>query len=165
LHFINRVIYALTNLHPLHPMFVHFPIGLTGAAFFFILLAWWRKSALLEQVAFANISLAAVATVVAGATGIFDNYRNYAGQAPNAVAKMVLAGLLLLLTSTLALVRWRNPDLFEGGCAGGVVPPALRTPGTKPGGWKKALYILGYGLSFALAFVLAFLGGIILYGF
>lgn len=146
MHFINRVIYALTNLHPLHPMFVHFPIGLTGAAFFFILLAWWRKSALLEQVAFANISLAAVATVVAGATGIFDNYRNYAGQAPNAVAKMVLAGLLLLLTSTLALVRWRNPDLFEGG-------------------WKKALYILGYGLSFALAFVLAFLGGIILYGF
>lgn len=145
--FINRVIYALTNLHPLHPMFVHFPIGLTGAAFFFILLAWWRKSRLLEQVAFANVSLAVVATVAAAVTGILDNERNYAGDAPNAMVKMTLATLLLILTATLAIVRWRNPDVFEGG------------------GWKKALYILGYGLSFALAFVLAFLGGIILYGF
>jgi len=40
---INRVIHALTQLHPTHPMFVHFPIALTGAAFFFILLAYWRK--------------------------------------------------------------------------------------------------------------------------
>jgi uncharacterized membrane protein len=144
--FINRLIYALTNLHPLHPMIVHFPIGLTGAAFLFILLAWWRKSRLLEGAAFANISLAVVATLAAGATGIFDNQRNYAGDAPNAVVKMTLAGLLLILTTTLAVARWRDPSLFEGG-------------------WKKALYIVGYGLCFGLALVLAFLGGIILYGF
>ena len=31
---INRIIHALTELHPTHPMFVHFPIALTGAAFF-----------------------------------------------------------------------------------------------------------------------------------
>ena len=30
---INRIIHALTELHPTHPMFVHFPIALTGAAF------------------------------------------------------------------------------------------------------------------------------------
>jgi uncharacterized membrane protein len=144
--FINRLIYALTNLHPLHPMIVHFPIGLTGAAFLFILLAWWRKSRWLEGAAYANISLAVVATLVAGATGIFDNQRNYAGDAPNAVVKMTLASLLLILTATLAVSRWRDPSLFEGG-------------------WKKALYILGYGLCFGLALVLAFLGGIILYGF
>jgi uncharacterized membrane protein len=52
--FINRLIHALTELHPTHPMFVHFPIALTGAAFFFILLAYWRKSASLEQAAFAK---------------------------------------------------------------------------------------------------------------
>ncbi len=40
---INRIIHALTDLHPTHPMFVHFPIALTGAAFLFILLAYWRK--------------------------------------------------------------------------------------------------------------------------
>jgi hypothetical protein len=42
---INRIIHAITQVHPTHPMFVHFPIALTGAAFFFILLAWWRNSA------------------------------------------------------------------------------------------------------------------------
>ena len=144
--FINRVIHALTELHPLHPMFVHFPIGLTGAAFLFILLAWWRRSRLLEQAAFANISLAVVATLVAGVTGYLDNQKNYAGDAPNAGVKIVLASLLLILTTALAVARWRNPDLFEGR-------------------WSKALFIFGYGLSFGLAFVLAFLGGIILYGF
>lgn len=137
--FIDRLIYPLTNLHPLHPMLVHSPIALTGAAFLFILLAWWRRNQLLGQAAFANMTLAVVATVAAGATGIYDNGHNYAGDAPNASVKMVVATLLLILTTTLAIARWRNPRLFEGG-------------------WGKALYILGYGLSFALALVLAFLG-------
>jgi uncharacterized membrane protein len=44
---------------------VHFPIALTGAALFFILLALWKHNKILEQVAFANISLAAVSTIVA----------------------------------------------------------------------------------------------------
>ena len=58
MEFINRVIHALTELHPTHPMLVHFPIALTGAAFLFILLAYWRRNAGLEQAAFANIVLA-----------------------------------------------------------------------------------------------------------
>lgn len=146
MEFINRVINALVNIHPLHPMIVHFPIALTGAAFFFILLAWWRNSRTLEQVAFADISLAAVATLVAGATGIYDNLKNYGGNAPNANAKIPLAIFLFILTSAIALARWRRPDLFDGG-------------------WRKAVYIAAYGLSFAVVLVLAFLGGIIMYGF
>ena len=67
--FIQRVIHALTELHPTHPMFVHFPIALTGAAFLFILLAWWRIRASLEQAAFANIVLASLGTLAAGITG------------------------------------------------------------------------------------------------
>ena len=43
--FLNRLFIAITTLHPTHPMVVHFPIALTGAAFLFILLAWWRKNA------------------------------------------------------------------------------------------------------------------------
>jgi uncharacterized membrane protein len=143
---IGRIIHALIYIHPLHPMFVHFPIALTGAAFLFVLLAWGLKRRWLEGVAFANISLAAVATVVAGATGIYDNAKNYGGNAPNASYKIALAIALLILTSTLALVRWRNPDLME------------------TGGWRKAVYIAAYGLCFLVAFSLAFLGGIILYG-
>jgi uncharacterized membrane protein len=143
---IERIINAVINIHPLHPMVVHFPVALTGAAFLFVLLAWGFKSSWLEATAFANIALAAVATVVAGATGIFDNLRNYAGDAPNASAKIWLAALLLFLTTALALVRWRNPEIFTAG------------------GWRKALYIIGYGLAFLVALTLAFLGGIILYG-
>ena len=142
---INRMIHALTQVHPLHPMFVHFPIALSGAAFFFILLAYLRKSAMLEQVAFANIILASAGTIVAGATGYMDNLNNYDGAAPNASVKIVLAILLFVLTATISIVRYRNPDLFQKS--------------------NPFLYAAAYGLCFGIALVLAFLGGVILYGF
>ena len=145
MEFINRLIHALTELHPTHPMFVHFPIALTGAAFFFILLAYWRNNAALEQTAFANIVLAAVSTVVAGVTGYLDNLKNYVGDAPNANTKIILAITLFLLTTGLSIFRFRNPLMFQK---------------TNP-----LLYMASYGLSFAIALVLAFLGGVILYGF
>lgn len=143
--FIERFITAITQVHPTHPMFVHFPIALTGAAFFFVLLAWWRNNAMLEQAAFANIALAAVSTVAAGITGVMDNIKNYEGDAPNASAKIILAVILLLLTTGISVVRYRNPEIFAKG--------------------NRALYAASYGLSFLIAFVLAFLGGVILYGF
>lgn len=143
--FLNRLIVALTEVHPTHPMFVHFPIALTGAAFLFVLLAWWRNSAALEQAAFANIALAAVSTIAAGVTGYMDNIKNYVGDAPNAGAKIILATLLFLLTAGISLVRYRNPHIFQTG--------------------SRLLYAGAYGLSFAIALVLAFLGGVILYGF
>jgi uncharacterized membrane protein len=142
---INHIIHALTVLHPIHPMFVHFPIALTGAAFLFILLAYWRKSVALEQTAFANIVLASIATVAAGITGYLDNIKNYVGEAPNAMVKITLATFLFVLTAGISIVRYRKPDLF----------------------WKgnRFLYVASYGASFAIALVLAFLGGVILYGF
>jgi len=142
---IDRIIHALTELHPTHPMLVHFPIALTGAAFLFILIAYWRKSASLEQAAFANIVLASLSTIAAGATGIMDNVNNYVGEAPNAGAKIVLAAVLLFLTAGISIVRYRNPDLFQKA--------------------NPCLYIASYGVSFGIALVLAFLGGVILYGF
>ena len=143
--FINRVIHALTELHPTHPMLVHFPIALSGAAFLFILLASWRNNSSLEQAAFANIVLASLGTLAAGITGYLDNIKNYLGDAPNAGTKIILATILFLLTTGISIVRFRNPDLFQRG--------------------NRFLYIASYGVSFALALVLAFLGGVILYGF
>ena len=143
--FIDRLIHAITQVHPTHPMFVHFPIALTGAAFLFILLAYWRKSPALEQTAFANIVLAAISTIVAGFTGAMDNMKNYDGAAPNAMIKMVLALVLFILTTSLSIVRYRNPEIFQKG--------------------NKFLYMASYGLSFGIALTLAFLGGVILYGF
>ena len=144
--FIDRIINALTELHPTHPMFVHFPIALTGSAFLFILLAYWRNNASLEQAAFANVVLAAISTVVAGVTGYLDNIKNYVGEAPNAGTKIILATVLFLLTTGISVARFRNPEMFR-----------RRS--------NSILYIASYGLSFAIALVLAFLGGIILYGF
>lgn len=143
--FLQRFYIAITQLHPIHPMVVHFPIALTGAAFLFILLAWWRNNAFLEQAAYANMVLAALGTLAAGATGIMDNIKNYEGDAPNATAKIILAFLLLVLTTGISIIRWRNPEIFTQG--------------------NRFLYIASYGLSFIIAFTLAFLGGVILYGF
>ncbi len=143
--FINRLIHALTELHPTHPMLVHFPIALTGAAFLFILLAYWRNNSSLEQAAFANIVLAVLGTIAAGITGVMDNARNYEGEAPNGGIKIILAITLLLLTSGISIIRYRNPDLFQKA--------------------NRFLYISSYGASFVIALVLAFLGGVILYGF
>jgi uncharacterized membrane protein len=99
----------------------------------------------LEQVAFANIALASAGTIVAGATGYMDNLKNYDGAAPNASVKIILAILLFLLTATISIVRYRNPDLFQKS--------------------NPFLYAASYGLCFGIALVLAFLGGVILYGF
>jgi len=145
MEFINRLIHALTEVHPTHPMIVHFPIALTGAAFLFILLAYWKKSAALEQTAFANIVLACFGTIAAGITGAMDNIKNYEGAAPNASTKIILAISLFILTATISIVRYRNPDLFQKS--------------------NPFLYTASYGLSFGIALVLAFLGGVILYGF
>lgn len=143
--FINRLFVALTEVHPTHPMIVHFPIALTGAAFLFILIAYWKKNPSLEQAAFANTALAAVSTIAAGITGYIDNIKNYVGDAPNAGLKILLAIVLFILTTGISLTRYRNPNIFQTG--------------------NRILYIGSYGLSFAIAIVLAFLGGVILYGF
>ena len=143
---ILRIIHDLTQVHPPHTLFVHFPIALTSAALFFILLALWRHSDILEQVAFANISLAAVSTIVAAIAGIRDNVFYYAGLAPNHTAKIILAGILFLVTTATALVRWRHPNLFRTRKA-------------------NVVYILAFFVSFTIAGVLGFLGGVIIYGF
>lgn len=145
MEFIDRLIYALTELHPVHPMVVHFPIALTGAALLFILLAYWKNNAPLEVAAYANIALAALSTIAAGVTGFLDNANIYEGQAPNGMTKIILALLLFILTIGITFFRYRNPDLFQKA--------------------NRLVYIGAYALSFIIATVLAFLGGVILYGF
>jgi uncharacterized membrane protein len=141
-----RIIHDLTQVHPLHTMIVHFPIALTASALFFILLALWKRNDILEQVAFANLSLAAVSTIVAAVAGIRDNLLYFNGGAPNHIAKIILAITLFILTTITSVVRWRNKDLFH----------------KKPG---RVIYVLAYVVSFIIASVLGFLGGVIIYGF
>ena len=143
--FIKELIHALLVVQPPHPIFVHFPIALISAAFFFLLVAFWRKSDLFEKIAFANICLACVSILVAGAIGIRDNAVLFKGVAPNFIAKIVIASILLVLTGAIAMLRWKNPDLFHGR--------------------YKWLYLLAHFICFALVGIQGFLGGIIVYGF
>ncbi|NPV56245.1 MAG: hypothetical protein HPY76_06180 [Anaerolineae bacterium] len=144
--FITRVFNAITQLHPLHPITVHFPIGLTAAAALFVLLALITRKKALEQAAYFNIIFAAASSVLAIATGMRSNLINYDGGAPNALVKVVLGVLLMLILLAAILARRRNPDLLW----------------SKQGG---ALYAAAYFASFAIALTLGFLGGVILYGF
>jgi uncharacterized membrane protein len=141
---ISQVIHDLLFVHPPHTLLVHFPIALTSAALFFIILFLWKKSVILETIAFADISLAAISTVFAAIVGIRDNATFYHGLAPNHIMKIILASLLFIVTATLSIVRWKNPKvLYEK---------------------YKYLYVMGYFLSFALVAVLGYLGGVIVFG-
>ena len=141
----SNAVFRLGVAHPLHPMIVHFPIALSGTAFLFVLLALWKKNELFEKMAFANLVLTVFGSIAAGATGLYDNRVNYLGDAPNANVKIILAIVLLAISVTTVIVRWRKPDVFNSS--------------------GRAIYIGGYLISFVLALVLAFLGGVILYGF
>jgi uncharacterized membrane protein len=142
---INQIINAIVNIHPWHSMTVHFPIGLTGAAFLFILLARWRRNESLEHAAFFVIALAAISTIVAALTGLRDNQVRFEGTAPYVTIKIFLGITLFLLTTSLAVTRWRKREV-------------LWSPAT------TVLYLVGFAGSFLLAMTLGFLGGVILYG-
>lgn len=144
--FFSRLITALTELHPLHSMTVHFPIAFTGGALLLIVLALWQRQEGLERAAFYLMTLAAITTVVAALTGYRDYLIRYEGDAPLANVKIFLGITLFLLTSALALSRWRQSEIV----------------------WKPStmvLYLLGFAGSFLLAITLGFIGGVILYGF
>jgi len=142
---IQRIIHAITVVQPPHPLFVHFPIALISTALFFLLLALWRKSDLLEKIAFANLALAVVSILVAGIVGYRDNLVIFKNGAPNHIAKITIASILFVLTGAIVLLRWRNPDLFHSR--------------------YRAVYVAAHFLAFALVAVQGFLGAIIVYGF
>lgn len=142
---IGQLINAVLNVHPWHSPIVHFPIGLTGGALLFILLARWRRNESLEHAAFFMISLAAVFTVLAAVTGIRDNIVRFDGAAPLAPVKIVLGITLFILTTVTAISRWRRREL-------------LWTPTT------TVMYLAAFAGSFGLAMTLGFIGGVILYG-
>ena len=142
---IDQILNAIINIHPWHSMFVHFPIGLTGAALLFIVLARWRRSDSLEHAAFFAIALAVPAIIIAGLTGVRDDLVRFDGAAPFAPVKIFLGITLLLLTTALAVTRWRKREV-------------LWNPTT------TVLYLAGFAGSFLLAITLGFIGGVILYG-
>lgn len=143
---ITQLFTTIFDTHPWHVPTVHFPIALTGAALFFLILALWQRSETLERAAFYNMTLAAISTIVAAATGYRDYVVRFEGDAPYASVKIFLAITLFALTTVIAFSRWQKAEL-------------LWNPAT------MILYMLAFAASFVIASLLGFLGGIILYGF
>jgi uncharacterized membrane protein len=139
-----QIVHAVLYVHPPHTLLVHFPIALISVGLFLILLALWLKKDIFEQIAFADLALAAVSTIVTGIVGIRDNLVFYGGQAPNHNTKIIVASTLFVVTAVTAITRWKKPELFHAS-----------------GKW---LYVAAYFVSFAFVTVLGFLGGVILFG-
>ena len=146
MEFVNRLVTAMVDLHPWHSLIVHFPIALSTVGLFAILIALWRRSALLEHFAYFNISLVAVSTAVAGLVGLRDHFVRFDGDTPYVAAKIFLGISLVILASVTAWVRYRNPDLLWNGST-------------------RLLYVAAFVGCFLLAAALGFVGGSILYGF
>jgi uncharacterized membrane protein len=131
--------------HPNHPRLIHFPVALSYLGVLVVLLAWLRRDAFFERVAFYTILLLTLSILPAGITGMIENQAYYAGNAPNAVLKVTLAGLLLVVAAGATLWRWRKPDIMNGTLS-------------------KYLYVLAFIVCAGLTTLLGALGGIIVWG-
>jgi uncharacterized membrane protein len=131
--------------HPYHPRVIHFPIALSYLGVIVVLLAWWRRDSFWDRVAFYTMILVALTTVLAGLTGMLENQRFYAGNAPNSTLKVGLSILLLLISAGAAFWRWRQPEILSN------------SPG-------KYLYVLAFFICAGLTTLLGSLGGIIVWG-
>ena len=59
------------HLQNIHPLFVHFPIGLLLGSGFFYVLAWISKREIFIQAAFATLVLGAISAAFAVGTGLY----------------------------------------------------------------------------------------------
>ena len=143
--FLSRLFEALFETHPLHGMFVHFPIALSAVALLFVGLALWQRNEVMEQAAFYCVILVMLSTVVAGFTGYRDVIVRFDGEAALVDVKGYMAITLFFLTAGLSFVRFRKPDVLWD-------PSSM------------VLYVSGFVGAFLMAGTLGFLGGVILYG-
>jgi uncharacterized membrane protein len=131
--------------HPNHPRMIHFPIALSYLGVLVVFLAWLRRDSFFERTAFYSMFLLALSTLPVGLIGMLENQTRYAGNAPNHMLKIILAGSLLLVSVGATIWRWRQPDIMS-----------------KSAG--KYLYLLAFFICAGLTTLLGALGGIIVWG-
>lgn len=90
----------------LHPLIVHFPVGLLCIALFLEAISWFRKSTELQAGINALLWIGAISSIVAAAFGlILVNQEDYAGKG---VAIHQWAGLTTMLLSILTVMALRS---------------------------------------------------------
>lgn len=131
--------------HPLHAIFVHFPVAFSVASLLFAGIALRERSEAFERAAWYCLVLTAATSVLAAFSGYRDVLVRFEGEAPLVAEKAFLGVTLILLTGLLAFARARREDL-------------LWNPRT------VVLYMSGMVGAVALTTTLGLLGGVILYG-
>jgi uncharacterized membrane protein len=103
-----QVLASVGYRHPLHPPFVHLPIGMVMGALLFQLLAILSRATYYETTARHCIALALIALPLAVMAGLLDWHQFYAGAWLLPVKiKMIMAGVLLgALVGCLMVPRW-----------------------------------------------------------
>lgn len=97
--------------HPLHPVLVHVPIGMSVGAFCFSVWAHFDKRSNCQNTAYHAILLALVFALMALAMGLIDWQRFYGGAWLFEIkAKLVLAFAFVLTLSIAARLASRKPD-------------------------------------------------------
>ena len=137
----------LSRAAPLHPILVHFTIGLVGASFAFDLLARWRDSVSLATAGWWTIALAIPITVATVVTGLISRSR-----VP--VAEGTALRYLRLHTAL-------GPIFFGGLISVGVWRASFWERETQPG----ALYLVTLAVLVLLMTVQGYLGGELVYEF
>ena len=137
----------ISRAAPLHPILVHFTIGLVGASFIFELLGRWQRSDSLTTAGWWTIALAVPLTVATVATGLMSRLR-----AP--VAEGTALRYLRIHTAL-------GPIFFGGLLALGVWRASFWGREAFP----SASYLLALGVLVLLMTVQGYIGGELVYGF
>ena len=137
----------ISRAAPLHPILVHFTIGLVGASFVFDVLGQWKHSASLATAGWWTIALAVPLTVATVATGLMSRLR----------VPVAEGAALRYLRIHTAL----GPIFFGGLVALGVWRASFWQHEAPP----SASYLLALGLLVLLMTVQGYVGGELVYGF
>lgn len=101
---IYQILEKIGYTHPLHPPATHLPAGLIIGAFLFALIGWIFNRKNLAQTARHCLGLALIMAVPTILLGLMDwQYRFGGGWLFEIKAKLVLAGILLLLLFSAAV--------------------------------------------------------------
>jgi uncharacterized membrane protein len=137
----------ISRAAPLHPILVHFTIGLVGASFVFDVLGHWRDSASLATAGWWTIALAVPLTVATVATGLMSRLR-----AP--VAEGTALRYLRIHTAL-------GPIFFGGLLGLGVWRASFWGREAVP----SVSYLLALGVLVVLMTIQGYIGGELVYGF
>ena len=130
-----------------HAVAAHFPNALIPTLALFLVLFLVSGQASLDSAAYFLLLVVFPAVPITFATGVYDWKTLHAGaRAPIFRRKIILASLLLVLTSLAVFWRWQQPQLLQDG------------------GWPMAVFLLLVVMMLGCVTLLGHYGGMLVFG-